>query len=227
MRDVVRYPMSIAVSIPVRFDLHGAGHGPGGSARTGALAVYSGRRPGGMAGKLAPVEVSVDGGDGGAGAPHRGRVGRARPSGFAPIEPEELDRIGHRADPFAGVLDRELLHGVRTRLERDAEAGVALVRAWNSALELYDCEGRSEAERDRWKYVRRVLRRHLMHRLCSKQLERLRDLRVIERRGRSDAESVAGVGDRAEGLDVIACEPGGVTIDEFAEGLAEPRVLVG
>ncbi len=87
------------------------------------------------------------------------RVRRARPSGFAPVEPEELDRIGHRADPFAGVLDREMLHGVRTRLERDADSGAALVRAWNSALELYDREGRSEAERDRWKYVRRVLRR--------------------------------------------------------------------
>ncbi len=87
------------------------------------------------------------------------RVRRARPSGFAPIDPDDLERTGLSADPFAGVLDRELLHGVRTRLERDGDAGVALVRAWNSALELYDREGRSEAERDRWKYVRRVLRR--------------------------------------------------------------------
>jgi hypothetical protein len=87
------------------------------------------------------------------------RVRRARPSGFAPIDPDDLDRTGLVADPFAGVLDREMLHGVRTQLERDGEAGVALVRAWNSALELYDREGRSEAERDRWKYVRRVLRR--------------------------------------------------------------------
>lgn len=87
------------------------------------------------------------------------RVRRARPSGFAPVDPEELSRTGLVADPFARVLDRDLLDGVRTRLERDAEAGVALVRAWNSALELYDRDGRSEAERDRWKYVRRVLRR--------------------------------------------------------------------
>ena len=87
------------------------------------------------------------------------RVRRARPSGFAPVDPEELSRTGLVADPFARVLDREMLHGVRTQLERDAEAGVALVRAWNSALELYDREGRSEAERDRWRYVRRVLRR--------------------------------------------------------------------
>ncbi len=87
------------------------------------------------------------------------RVRRARRSGFAPVDPGDLDRSGLVADPFAGVLDREMLHGVRTRLERDAEAGVALVRAWNSALELYDREGRSEAERERWKYVRRVLRR--------------------------------------------------------------------
>jgi hypothetical protein len=87
------------------------------------------------------------------------RVRRARPSGFAPVDPDELDRTGLVADPFAGVLDRAMLHGVRTRLDRDAEAGVALVRAWNSALELYDREGRSEAERDRWKYVRRMLRR--------------------------------------------------------------------
>ena len=87
------------------------------------------------------------------------RVRRARPSGFAPVDPEELSRTGLVADPFARVLDREMLHGVRTQLERDAEAGVALVRAWNSALELYDREGRSEAERDRWRYVRRVLSR--------------------------------------------------------------------
>ena len=87
------------------------------------------------------------------------RVRRARPSGFAPVDPDDLDRTGAFADPFARVLDRDLLDGVRARLERDADAGVALVRAWNSALELYDREGRSEAERDRWKYVRRVLRR--------------------------------------------------------------------
>ena len=87
------------------------------------------------------------------------RVRRARPSGFAPVDPVELDRTGAVADPFARVLDRDFLDGVRARLERDADAGVALVRAWNSALELYDREGRSEAERDRWKYVRRVLRR--------------------------------------------------------------------
>ena len=88
------------------------------------------------------------------------RVRRARPSGFAPVDPDDLDRIGAFADPFARVLDRDLLDGVRARLERDADSGgVGLVRAWNSALELYDREGRSEAERDRWKYVRRVLRR--------------------------------------------------------------------
>lgn len=87
------------------------------------------------------------------------RVRRARPSGFAPVDPDDLDRTGALADPFARVLDRDFLDGVRARLERDAEAGVALVRAWNSALELYDREGRSEVERDRWKYVRRVLRR--------------------------------------------------------------------
>lgn len=87
------------------------------------------------------------------------RVRRARPPGFAPVDPDELDRAGVVADPYARVLDRDLLHGVRARLKRDADAGVALVRAWNSALELYDREGRSEAERDRWKYVRRVLRR--------------------------------------------------------------------
>lgn len=87
------------------------------------------------------------------------RVRRARPSGFAPVDPVDLDRIGAVADPFARVLDRDLLDGVRARLERDADAGAALVRAWNSALELYDRDGRSEAERDRWKYVRRVLRR--------------------------------------------------------------------
>jgi hypothetical protein len=87
------------------------------------------------------------------------RVRRARPSGFAPVDPDDLDRIGAVADPFARVLDRDFLDGVRVRLERDADASVALVRAWNSALELYDREGRSESERDRWKYVRRVLRR--------------------------------------------------------------------
>lgn len=87
------------------------------------------------------------------------RVRRARPPGFAPVDPDELDRAGVVADPYALVLDRDLLHGVRARLERDADAGIALVRAWNSALELYDREGRTEAERDRWKYVRRVLRR--------------------------------------------------------------------
>lgn len=87
------------------------------------------------------------------------RVRRARPSGFAPVDPDELDRTGVVADPFARVIDRDLLEGVRARLDRDVDAGVALVRAWNSALELYDREGRSEAERDRWKYVRRVLRR--------------------------------------------------------------------
>ncbi|MTA13244.1 MAG: hypothetical protein F2534_11645 [Actinobacteria bacterium] len=87
------------------------------------------------------------------------RVRRARPHGFAPVDPDELDRTGVVADPFAGVLDRDVLDSVRARLERDADAGIALVRAWNSALELYDREGRSEAERDRWKYVRRLLRR--------------------------------------------------------------------
>jgi hypothetical protein len=88
------------------------------------------------------------------------RVRRARPSGFAPVDPDDLDRTGLVTDPFERVLDRGLLDGVRARLERDADAGgVSLVRAWNSALELYDREGRSEAERDRWKYVRRALRR--------------------------------------------------------------------
>ncbi len=87
------------------------------------------------------------------------RVRRARPSGFTPVDPGDLDRAGLSADPLARVLDRDLLDGVRARLERDVVGGVSLVRAWNSALELYDREGRSEAERDRWKYVRRVLRR--------------------------------------------------------------------
>jgi hypothetical protein len=87
------------------------------------------------------------------------RVRRARPSGFVPVDPDDLDRTGAVADPFARVLDRDFLDGVRARLERDADAGISLVRAWNSALELYDREGRSESERDRWKYVRRVLRR--------------------------------------------------------------------
>ena len=87
------------------------------------------------------------------------RVRRARPAGFTPADPDVLDRVACDDDGFAGVLDRFVLDDVRARLERDGEVGVGLVRAWNSALELYDVEGRTEAERDRWKYVRRVLRR--------------------------------------------------------------------
>lgn len=87
------------------------------------------------------------------------RVRRSRPSGFTPADPEVLGRVACDDAGFAGVLDRFVLDDVRARLERGGEVGVGLVRAWNSALELYDVEGRTESERDRWKYVRRVLRR--------------------------------------------------------------------
>lgn len=57
------------------------------------------------------------------------------------------------------VVDRVRLGVVRDQIV--AAGDVALARSWNSLVELMDSPRESQAERDRWKYVRRRLAGHL------------------------------------------------------------------
>jgi hypothetical protein len=43
----------------------------------------------------------------------------------------------------------------------EAEVAPEVVRAWRTATALWDREGRSQTERNRWQHARRVLRRHV------------------------------------------------------------------
>ena len=57
------------------------------------------------------------------------------------------------------AVDRLRLGVVRDQIA--ASGDVALARSWNSLVELMDSPRKSQAERDRWKYVRRRLAGHL------------------------------------------------------------------
>jgi hypothetical protein len=57
------------------------------------------------------------------------------------------------------AVDRVRLGVVRDQIV--AAGDVALARSWNSLVELMDSPRESQAERDRWKYVRRRLAGHL------------------------------------------------------------------
>ena len=67
------------------------------------------------------------------------------------------------ADPAPAVdelvVQRAQLAEIRTDVLESSDAG--LVRSWNSLLQMVETPRSSQAERDRWKYVRRRLAQHL------------------------------------------------------------------
>ena len=67
------------------------------------------------------------------------------------------------ADPVADVddvvVERVRLQALRAEVEASGDPG--LVRSWNTLLELVETPRSSQADRDRWKYVRRRLVQHL------------------------------------------------------------------
>jgi hypothetical protein len=61
-------------------------------------------------------------------------------------------------------VDTAIVDRLRVQVLRDqvaASGDVGLARSWNSLIELVDAPRRSQAERDRWKYIRRRLIGHL------------------------------------------------------------------
>ncbi len=87
------------------------------------------------------------------------RVRRPRLSMFLLAGTEVLERVADCDDAFDAMLDRLVLEDLRGRLGAGGAASAGLVRAWNSVVVLLEREDRTAAERDRWKYARRVLRR--------------------------------------------------------------------
>lgn len=90
---------------------------------------------------------------------HRKSLRRGRWS--VPIDPE----LAAALQPASGaiesaILDRLALCEYRASLAADPSANPAMVRSWNSALELASLDRRTTDEQNRWKYVRRRLRAH-------------------------------------------------------------------
>ncbi len=92
----------------------------------------------------------------------RHRAPTRRPDPAVVVDPAVLG--GSLVSPAAGpdrvAVNRVALVEFRDQLAASAVAQGALVRSWNSALELAASERATQAERDRWKYVRAQLRRH-------------------------------------------------------------------
>lgn len=91
----------------------------------------------------------------------RQRAGLRRQRGWYPIDGHEM--AGAPVTSTCVVedeaLDRVVVASVRARVAASEDPG--LCRSWNSLVELVDLPRRSQAERDRWKYIRRRLGAHL------------------------------------------------------------------
>ncbi|HRD99938.1 MAG TPA: hypothetical protein PLV68_01495, partial [Ilumatobacteraceae bacterium] len=91
----------------------------------------------------------------------RQRAALRRERAWRPVDALGVAELLESGD--AGVeeaaVDRVRLGVVRDQIV--AAGDVALARSWNSLVELMDSPRESQAERDRWKYVRRRLAGHL------------------------------------------------------------------
>jgi hypothetical protein len=81
---------------------------------------------------------------------------------MSPRDPAVLSLRADRSDEaaFGAALDRVAVHQLRRSLEAADGGYAAVVRAWNTAVELSTKDERSQVEQDRLKYARRLLRRH-------------------------------------------------------------------
>jgi hypothetical protein len=66
----------------------------------------------------------------------------------------------HDGEPERAAVNRVALVEFDERVRREGATDRVLLRSWNDALELSDRDRTTPAEQDRWKYVRRVLRRY-------------------------------------------------------------------
>jgi len=90
------------------------------------------------------------------------RFEERRPRLMVSVDPVTItrrERVGVES-PESEALNRVALAGFRDQLLASPGANRAAIVAWNSALALVDQDQRTAAERNRWKYVRRQLRRH-------------------------------------------------------------------
>ncbi|MCU1390663.1 MAG: hypothetical protein JWL72_4001 [Ilumatobacteraceae bacterium] len=84
-----------------------------------------------------------------------------RSSRVIPVDPAEVQFPDDTSwgDPARVAVNRVVLEAVRADLVRSASERRPVIDAWNSAVVLSDRPSRTASERDRWKYVRRQLRR--------------------------------------------------------------------
>ncbi|MGK2954089.1 MAG: hypothetical protein ACSLFI_00195 [Solirubrobacterales bacterium] len=66
----------------------------------------------------------------------------------------------HDAEPERAAVNQVALVEFDERMRREGATDRVLLRSWIDALELSDRDRTTPAEQDRWKYVRRVLRRY-------------------------------------------------------------------
>lgn len=80
-----------------------------------------------------------------------------------PIDSGGLERLVVSRAPDDAVATAVAVQQFRTTLDRndDTERVRQVVRAWDAAVELSDRDDRTGAERNRWQYSRRVLRRYV------------------------------------------------------------------
>ena len=91
----------------------------------------------------------------------RVRSRNRRSTRVIPVDPVEVQFADDTSwgDPARVAVNRVALETVRADLVRTGSLRRPVIDAWNSAMELADRPSLTGSERDRWKYVRRQLRR--------------------------------------------------------------------
>lgn len=91
----------------------------------------------------------------------RRRLARRRQWAISTVDPSQVGDVLAASGPSIEeqVIQRNRLEVLRAQVE--ASGNPALVRSWNSLLDLEATPRSTQAERDRWKYVRRQLADHL------------------------------------------------------------------